>query len=306
MYAPAKIMTCSARNFGSTQEQILASYEKKLKELQNTTMDLLCFPEEFLISAGDKNNPNAVANYRRVLELAKEYAAKLHTNMVVSATEEAEEYPGRHYNTAYLLDRTGNIIGKSRKRHVTPYEISADFLPGDRVQVFETDIGRIGMLTCFDVGWRDDWRVLKEKGADIVVWPSAYHGGNLLNGYAALYSYYVVTSVWNSESRIIDRMGNTIAEGNRWDPFVTAMIYPRSQLFHTDNHVRLIGDLRAEYGDELYINVDGKINMIELAVCDERCSLEEIKAKYGLVTYDEYHAMATRQNNALRAEMPEK
>ena len=44
---------------------------------------------------------------------------------------------------------------------------SSDFLPGDRVQVFETDIGRIGMLTCFDVGWRDDWRVLKEKGADI-------------------------------------------------------------------------------------------------------------------------------------------
>ena len=114
MYAPAKIMTFSARNFGSTQEEILATFEKKLKELQNTTMDLLCFPEEFLISSADRDNPNAVANYRRVLELSREYAAKLHTNVVVSVMEESEDYPGFHYNTAYLLDRTGAIIGKSR------------------------------------------------------------------------------------------------------------------------------------------------------------------------------------------------
>lgn len=306
MHAPVKIITFSAKNFGGTQEKILATFEQKLEELRSTTMDLLCFPEELLISSGDKNNPNTVENNRRALELAKKYAAELHTNMVVSLTEEAEAYPGRHYNTAYLLNRSGEIIGKCRKRHITPYEITSDFLPGDSVPVFETDIGRIGFATCYDVGWRDDWVKLEENGAQIVVWPSAYHGGNLLNGYAAVHMYYVVTSVWNMESRIIDRMGNTIAEGNRWDPAVTAEIYPQSEIFHTDNNVRLVGELRKTYGDKLYIHVDGELNMIELASRDPSVTVEEIKAKYGMQTYKEYHAAADAANRALLEQYPEK
>ena len=40
MYAPAKIMTFSAKNFGSKQEDILATFEKKLQELEEKEVSL--------------------------------------------------------------------------------------------------------------------------------------------------------------------------------------------------------------------------------------------------------------------------
>jgi predicted amidohydrolase len=66
-------------------------------------------------------------------------------------------------------------------------------IPGNELPVFETDFGPVGILICFDIGWHETWRALAEKGAKMVVWQSAYDGGFLLNAYAALNVYYVVS-----------------------------------------------------------------------------------------------------------------
>lgn len=68
-------------------------------------------------------------------------------------------------------------------------------MPGKELPVFDTDFGRIGIQICFDIGWRDGWKELADKGAQLVIWTSAYDGGNLLHTYAAHNMYYVVSSV---------------------------------------------------------------------------------------------------------------
>ena len=107
MMKKAKVLTFSGVNMGRTQEEILISFEKQLEECVKQSPDLICFPEEMLILGGDGNNPNWVENNEKALQLALEYAKKLHSNIVINLEEPSVEYPGKSYNTAYVIDRNG-------------------------------------------------------------------------------------------------------------------------------------------------------------------------------------------------------
>ena len=304
MAKKSNIITFSSRGFGRTQSEILASLGKKFEEISKLRPDLVCFPEEILISGGDSSNPNWERNNSLALELCRTQAKKLRANVEVCLEEPSEAYPGKRYNTSYLIDRDGSILAKYRKRHITFRAISHDGLPGESIVVADTDIGRIGLSTCFDIGWRGDWQALEDAGARIVVWNSAYHGGKLLNAYAAVHMYYIVTSVWNAPSRIIDPFGNDIAESSGWDAFASEEVDARAEIFHFDHHEDMLPKLRAEYGDRVSFRVEPLGNMFELSV-DDPLTLEEVKERFGLVNYRDYHKQSTIDNAKLLAEYPE-
>jgi N-carbamoylputrescine amidase len=80
---------------------------------------------------------------------------------------------GKFYNTAPLIGPDGVIIGKYSKTHVPPRpEEKFYFSPGSEYPVFNTDIGKIGTLICYDREFPEPFRVLSLKGAEIVVVPS--------------------------------------------------------------------------------------------------------------------------------------
>jgi len=77
----------------------------------------------------------------------------------------------RCYNSALLLGPAG-YIGTHRKLHLW-CDDKVFFEPGDLgYQVFETKIGRIGILICFDMWYFENFRILALKGADVVCCPS--------------------------------------------------------------------------------------------------------------------------------------
>jgi predicted amidohydrolase len=86
-----------------------------------------------------------------------------------------EKLDGKIYNTAALLDPHGSVIGKYFKTHLPPLE---RFLltPGSSLPVFQTEIGSIGMLICYDMMTPEVTRCLALKGADILCWPSLGYG----------------------------------------------------------------------------------------------------------------------------------
>jgi predicted amidohydrolase len=76
------------------------------------------------------------------------------------------------YNVAYLFDKDGNIIGTQKKTHLYLTEIGWGFTPSDELEVFETEIGNIGIAICMDNGYPEVGRILRLKGADIIIDPS--------------------------------------------------------------------------------------------------------------------------------------
>ncbi|TIA87366.1 hypothetical protein E3P99_03202 [Wallemia hederae] len=112
-------------------------------------------------------------------------AAKLHNMWVSVGVHEAGASQGRCFNTQVLVDDKGIIASLYRKIHLfdvknvgpgnTPVLESASTEPGDRVvDPATTPIGRVGMLTCYDMRFPEVSLMLREKDADIITYPSSF------------------------------------------------------------------------------------------------------------------------------------
>lgn len=86
------------------------------------------------------------------------------------------------YNTCFVFDREGNIIGKHRKVHLFDVDVkgairfmeSDTLSAGDEITVVDTEFGKIGIAICFDVRFPEMFVSMRNKGADLVVLPAAF------------------------------------------------------------------------------------------------------------------------------------
>ena len=92
---------------------------------------------------------------------------------VVAGTIEVDAF-GRLYNSAALVGPDG-LIARYRKTHlpflgVDRYLAAGDVLPGP----FETPIGRLGLLICYDLRFPEPSRVLAMAGTQVILLPTAW------------------------------------------------------------------------------------------------------------------------------------
>jgi beta-ureidopropionase len=81
------------------------------------------------------------------------------------------------YNSSILIGPNGEIIGVYDKTHPAPWERRdkggwAEV--GSRAEVFETALGSIGMIICYDGDFPELSRLLAVRGAEIIVRASAF------------------------------------------------------------------------------------------------------------------------------------
>lgn len=86
-------------------------------------------------------------------------------------TEKDETVDCKLYNTAVLVGPDG-FIGKYRKVHQPADEVHA-YYAGDGFPVFDTPIGKLGMLICYDAWFPESGRELALGGAEIILKPTA-------------------------------------------------------------------------------------------------------------------------------------
>jgi len=113
---------------------------------------------------------------RRMQELARKH------NMALIVPIYEVEQEGLYYNTAAVIDRTGNYLGKYRKNHI-PHVAPGFwekfyFRPGNLgYPTFDLGFARIGVYICYDRHFPEGARALGLNGAEIVFNPSATVAG---------------------------------------------------------------------------------------------------------------------------------
>src|SRR5207253_10478600 len=85
-------------------------------------------------------------------------------------------------------------------------------VPGTDAPVFETDLGRVGMLICFDLTFSEVRKPLERGKPDIVVFSSMYRGGLQAQTLAFELGAFVLTSIAAELGLVIDRCGRIIKE----------------------------------------------------------------------------------------------
>jgi N-carbamoylputrescine amidase len=84
---------------------------------------------------------------------------------------------GVYHNTAVLFDADGNIRGIYRKMHIPDdplYYEKYYFTPGDLgFRAFDTKVGRIGSLVCWDQWYPEGARLTALQGANLIFYPTA-------------------------------------------------------------------------------------------------------------------------------------
>ena len=103
---------------------------------------------------------------RAIGELAKKYGL-----YIVSPIFE-KVGSGQYYNTAPLIGPDGEVLGKYSKTHI-PEREKYYFSPGSKFPVFETKIGNIGIIICYDRKFPETFRTVTLNGAEIVLVPSS-------------------------------------------------------------------------------------------------------------------------------------
>jgi predicted amidohydrolase len=117
-------------------------------------------------------------------------------------------------NTTVLLDRSGNVVCLYDK--VFPYWSEYDLHPASEVgqdaQVYLADFGVLGFATCFDVNFPEVWRRLSDRGAEVVIWPSAYSAGTSLQAHAINHHYYIVSVTQRRDCLVYDITGEKLLD----------------------------------------------------------------------------------------------
>ncbi len=139
--------------------------------------DFVLFPEMLtmqLLSFLPAERPAASARRlseftERYVELFNHLAIKYNINIIGGSHLNVENE--NLYNIAYLFRRDGTI-GKQYKIQITPHEKKWwGVKGGNKIEVFDTDCGKIAIAICYDVQFPELVRIAAVKGAKILFVP---------------------------------------------------------------------------------------------------------------------------------------
>jgi len=271
-------------------------YDKKVKlalshleTAGSQGVDIACLPEEF---AGTNAEPIPGPTTNAVAEVAKK-----HNMWVVCPIRELADK--EQFNTAVLLDRQGKVAGFYRKVFVFWGEGAN--VSRDGVKVFDTDFGRISLLTCFDLNYAELWLDAEKQGTELLLWPSAYGGGTPLNGNAMIHGYYIVAVGWGN---IIDCTGETIkdVEKPREQQFIATLDLDRT-FVHKDFTGEKIKKLLKEHKGEVEMEKDCAMEgWYLLRSVKAGVLVRDLCKQYQIETLRDYRHRSREQINEARKE----
>ena len=180
-----RTITIAAAQYPIGEPQSLLEWEDKICDWveagAETGAQLLVFPEYAAIEQaacfgkdvyGDlKSTLEKVAELAgRRVELHAQLAAKYGVHILVGSGPEKRS-DGRFVNSAQLVTPSGEV-GVQEKIIMTPFERDWGISGGAPLRVFDTALGKIAILICYDSEFPLLGRALSEAGAEIVLVPS--------------------------------------------------------------------------------------------------------------------------------------
>ena len=166
---------------------------KYIKEAKKSGAGIVLFPECFLtayccpdiveglLPLGELENDSEFIGWcnsavteeeEHVLQIRK-LAKELQIGVVITAFTKGEKYP---QNTAFIIDRNGDIILKYSKVHTCDFDWERYLESGQEFKVCKFDGVNIGVMICYDREYPESARELMLQRAEIIFNPNCCGG----------------------------------------------------------------------------------------------------------------------------------
>lgn len=176
-----KIATCQL-DVLQKKDDNLEKAKELIKEASYNGADLVVLPEMFNCPYDNSFFPEFAEEFSGI---TTDFLSKLAQNesIYIVGGSIPEKEGDNIYNTSYIFDRKGKVIGKHRKMHLFDIDIEdgisfkeSDTLGyGNNVTVFDTEFCKIGVAICYDMRFPELMRLMALKGAEIIIVPAAFN-----------------------------------------------------------------------------------------------------------------------------------
>jgi len=209
---------------GKTQTNLETTFNH-LTVLSQMNVSLAVFPELFTSSFDNDNLHEHSSKFDSIIEVLSEFAL---TNKIAIVGTLPEFANDSIYNTMVFIDTDGNLKAKYKKIHL--FKLTGEhyyYTAGNQTIVVNSNLGKIGLMTCYDLRFPEVARSLFMKGANTIVvsaqWPTPRksHWEKLFFARAIENQLYMVGSNrtgteddldFPGMSMIVDPMGERIAD----------------------------------------------------------------------------------------------
>lgn len=268
-----KIATCQM-NVVDNKDTNIEHAIQLIKKASSNGAKLITLPEMF-------NTPYDNSKFIEYCE--EETTSKTLNSMQDIAREEniylqsgsiPEKESNHLYNTAYLINPKGKIIGKHRKMHM--FDIDTDNMkftesdtltPGDSVTTIKTHLANISIAICYDIRFPELWTLMNKNNTDIILLPGAFnkttgplHWETLIKARAIDNQCYVVATspsqienpyyvAWG-HSMIVNPWGKIIAKAHENEEILYANI-TQSSLSSVRNQIPVLTNRRNDIYDTI-------------------------------------------------------
>lgn len=273
------------------EARLMAEAERLIERAARMGAELVAFPECYpQLAVGDVFHHAEPAD-GGTLTRARESAAR-HGLYLVWPRAEYDPGRGGLRNTSILIGRDGGVVGRYDKMFPTEREIAAGCVPGTDCPIFETDFGRVGLLICFDLNFREVRDRLAEQEPDLVVFSSMYRGGRQLEALAFELGSFVVSAVRPELGRILDRCGGLVKE-TTYETLGVAELNTNSVAMHMDNNWGKMDAMLARYGPALRFDYHTREAYFVISG-DEGVEVRDVEREFELESARDYFERSRR------------
>ncbi|MBN1806139.1 MAG: carbon-nitrogen hydrolase family protein [Sedimentisphaerales bacterium] len=167
-----QVAMCQIFSLDGDREGNFIRIENAVEQAKEAGAEIICFPETVILGwvnsdAHQRAYSIPGKDSKRLCKLAEDYESYICVGL-------AEKEANNLYDSAVLINDTGQILLKHRKINLLSELMSPPYTPGGTVDVVDTKFGRIGLLICADTHSDDILNKMTELKPDLLLVPYGY------------------------------------------------------------------------------------------------------------------------------------
>lgn len=176
-----KIALCQLRTELDRAEN-LEKAERMVREAAQNGAKAVCLPEMWSCPYSKKYfHAFADAENGETVEQMSRWARE--NGVILVGGSIPEKTGDKLYNTCFVFDESGRQIARHRKVHLFDVDIeggvrfkeSNSFAAGDDICAFDTSLGKMGVIICFDIRFPELIRATANRGARLIFCPAQFN-----------------------------------------------------------------------------------------------------------------------------------